>query len=83
MSMILLLKEYWPGADILWVTSSVYENWYCHIWSQYYKTLSAYHEKTVSTTIDGTTHKQTLLCNTYMEINTSHSFVMKNIIDKK
>ena len=55
-----LAKAATPGTDILLVAFPTDENWCCHIWSQYDKSFSRYHKKTVSTTIDGTT--------TYLEI---------------
>ena len=50
-----LAKAATPGTYILLVAFPTDENWCCHIWSQYDKSFSRYHKKTVSTTIDGTT----------------------------
>ena len=49
------IKGTMPTADILLIASSAWENWCCHMWSQYDKSFSRYHEKAVSTTIDGMT----------------------------
>ena len=43
------LKGKCPGS------SSAFENWCCHIWIQYEKSFSTYHEKAVSRKIDGNT----------------------------
>ena len=59
-------KRQFPGTDILLVALSACENWRCYIGSQYDK-FWWYKEKTVSTTINGSPHKQTLLRNRYKE----------------
>ena len=49
------LKGQCPGADILLVASFYCENWCCHIWIECEILFSRHNEKTVSTTINGTT----------------------------